>query len=110
VRLVQSEEVSQMAIETWKHKETGKIVRATPWWEIPEDFVEELGIAEAIADKKDEWKDRKYKIGALVQVGWLLENEHGVWFGVGPKAKEAFDEVRNEGTKGSGSKDNQTAR
>ena len=83
-------------IKRWQHKETKKIVRATPWWEIPEDFVEELKIIDAIRDKKDEWKDRQFKIGALVQVGWLLENEHGVWLGVGPKAKESFDELPEE--------------
>lgn len=37
--------------------------------------------------------DRKYKIGALIQVGWLLENEHGVWFGMGLDAANFFNDL-----------------
>lgn len=82
----------------WEHKETKKRVRVVPWWEIPddEDFVKELGIADALKDKEDTWKDRRFKIGALIQVGWLLENEHQVWLGVGPKAKDSFNDLGEE--------------
>jgi hypothetical protein len=80
-----------MTPENWKHKETGKMVRAMPWWECPGDFVADLGIEDAIREKSDEWKERRFKIGALVQIGWLLENEHGAWMGVGPSAKDCFE-------------------
>ena len=77
---------------TWKHKETGKTVRALPWWEC---FDELLGRQELTMPlmPDDTWPDRKYKIGALVQIGWLLENEHGCWMGFGPKAIESFEVI-----------------
>lgn len=79
-------------MRTWEHKETKKKVRATEWWEIADPILEEE-VSKAMQDKKDEFKDRKFKIGALVQVGWLLENEHNVWLGVGPKAAESFNDL-----------------
>lgn len=69
----------------WQHKKTKKRCRASPWWECVDPMLTE----------KDAPKEpRKFKIGALVQVGWLLENEHGVWLGVGLKAANHFKEVR----------------
>lgn len=82
-------------VKVWMHKTTFDLAIVTPWWEIlPED--------EIIADKtkilgddkfKDSWPDRKFKIGALTQVGWLMENQHGAWFGIGPSAQESFEDL-----------------
>ena len=79
----------------WRHKETKKELRVMPWWEIPESILSEK-------EAPNVAPDRMYKIGALVQVGWLLENEHGVWLGVGPKAADSFEDmgmIQNEKTK-----------
>ena len=76
--------------QTWKHKKTGKVVRAMPWWEMLEDDT-------IVSDKNLPVKDKsvvKFKIGCLTQIGWLLENEHGVWLGVGPKAAESFEVMK----------------
>lgn len=80
-------------MRVWRHKETKKIVRSTPWWEIPEGILDDETVTAAMKAKGDPWPERKYKIGALVQVGWLLENEHGVWWGVGPKAIDSFEDL-----------------
>lgn len=72
----------------WQHKETKQKVRVMPWYEV---------VDETLFNEKElplpEFKDRKYKIGALVQIGWLLENKNGVWLGVGPKAKDSFKDL-----------------
>jgi predicted NAD/FAD-binding protein len=74
----------------WVHKENKKRMRVMPWWETVKEGeveqVDELGhlIAEVAG--------RTCKFGVLVQVGFLLENEHGVWIGVGPGAVEHFDD------------------
>lgn len=70
-------------IRKWRHKETKDIVKATPWWEIPEPILTDTDLSVYS-------KDYKVKIGVLFQVGWLVMNKHGVWFGVGPKAAESF--------------------
>jgi hypothetical protein len=75
----------------WKHKDTGKELRVMPWWETVKDGeveeVNELGhmIAEVAG--------RPIKFGVLTQVGYLLENKHGVWLGVGPRATESFVDI-----------------
>lgn len=74
----------------WQHKKTKKKFRVMPWWECLDD--------QTLLSEKDLPPDmtdgRKYKIGALIQVGWLLENEHGVWLGVGPDAAKEFKVVK----------------
>jgi hypothetical protein len=73
---------------TWEHKESKKRVRVMPWWECLEPIMTEAELAEMGMKP-----DRNVRIGSLVQIGWLLENEHGVWLGVGPTAADAFTEV-----------------
>lgn len=62
-----------------------------PWWEhAPNTEITDKDIK--IPEMNREWK-----WGMLVQVGWLIENEHGVFLGVGPTAKESFN-VISEGS------------
>jgi len=76
--------------QTWKHKENGKTHRVCPWWEMmPGTEINDKDIGDPIPGTP-------WKFGMLIQVGWLLENEHGVWFGVGPDAKEFFEVVEKE--------------
>lgn len=75
----------------WEHKEKKNKLRVMPWWETVKDGevekIDELG--QLIAEEAG----RPCKFGVLVQVGYLLENEHGVWLGVGPKAAEQFNDL-----------------
>ena len=83
----------------WEHKQNKKRLRVTPWWECVEPILGSEDDYGAAAVGRELMEGRKFKIGALVQVGWLLENEHGVWFGVGPTAEEAFTDVTEEPAK-----------
>lgn len=67
----------------WRHKKTKREIRVLPWWEMLKSDI--------VLDGSE--KKRRYKIGALIQIGWLLENEHGVFFGVGPKAEKEFESL-----------------
>lgn len=75
----------------WKNKKTGKKFPIVPWWETVKDGeidkVDELGqlIAEVAG--------RPCKFGVIVQVGFLLENEYGVFLGVGPMAAKEFEDL-----------------
>jgi hypothetical protein len=72
----------------WQNKkDKKKTFRVMPWWECLDPVLsdEEIGVGLT--------EGRKFKIGAIVQVGWLLENEHGMWFGMGPKASSAFNDL-----------------
>ena len=75
----------------WEHKDKKHRMRVMPWWETIKDGevekVDELGHLLA------EVAGRPCKFGVLVQVGFLLENEHGVWIGVGPKAAGEFNDL-----------------
>lgn len=79
----------------WKNKLNGSIIKAVEWMEVLEedDYVKSLGLQEALKDPNDEHPERIHKIGALTQVGWLLENGHNIYFGVSMKAKEQFEDL-----------------
>lgn len=77
-------------IKQWKHKESGKIYRVLPWWECHGTIIDKP--ESILKDTEDDWKDRQYRIGILAQVGWLLENDNNLWIGMGPTAREAFED------------------
>lgn len=73
----------------WENKRSGDRLRVMPWWEtITEDGkVEEVDdLGHMIASVAG----RPCKFGVLVQVGYLLENVHGIWLGLRPKAVDEF--------------------
>lgn len=73
--------------QTWENKKSKQRMRAMPWWEtVPDTAITDT-------DMKIPEVDVPWKFGMLVQIGWLLENETGVWFGVSSKAKELFNVV-----------------
>lgn len=63
-----------------------KILIVAPWWECiePEEYLSDLLTNEVV-------KTQKVKYGMLCQVGWLVQNEHGVYFGVALDALENFE-------------------
>ncbi len=77
--------------KTWIHRETKKKVRVMPWWECLEPIVADNDDFKGIAVGKEIADGRKFRIGAIVQIGWLIENEQGVWFGVSLDVEEIFD-------------------
>ena len=83
----------------WKNKTSGTIVKAMPWWECPEEneILDQETISRGVKFgqiENDPWPERMYKIGALIQIGWMLENaETKVWFGVSPNTKDHFEDL-----------------
>lgn len=75
----------------WKNKETGKIFNVTPWWTCESELIDKP--AQILKDELDDWPDRLFSVGVLAQIGWLIENDNGVWFGVGPTAKDNFEDI-----------------
>ncbi len=73
---------------TWVHKKNKKKLRVMPWWETVKDG--EVERVDELGQMVSEVAGRICKFGVLVQVGYLLENEHGMWLGVGPKAAKEF--------------------
>ncbi len=76
---------------TWENKKSKQKVRVMPWWEtVKEGKTEEVDeLGHMIAEQAG----RPCKFGILVQVGFLIENEEGVWFGVGPKVEKHFNDL-----------------
>ena len=86
-----------ITVRRWRNKENGQEFNVLPWWECEGTLIEAKSAEQILKDEQDEWSDRLYAIGCLVQVGWLLENGDGVWFGVGPRAKAHFEEIPSTG-------------
>lgn len=86
-------EVATNSMRWFKHKKAGYVVRATPWWEPLTVMFDEKFYNELVPEMKLLVGDRKLAHGALVQVGWLIENEGGVWIGVNLTAEKSFDDL-----------------
>jgi len=80
--------------EMWRHKKTGKILKVVPWYEIPDPVLELSGNDAKKAFDLD--LPRRVKFGTLVQVGWLIENEHNIFIGVGIEAAKEFEPYEEE--------------
>ena len=82
----------------WRHKTSKKEVKVAPWWEILDPIVA-LSAEESMTSGLSDVK-RQIKMGlgveCLVQVGWLIENEHNMFLGVGLAAQEQFEDITNE--------------
>lgn len=69
----------------WLNKIKGEFFLVTPWWEVPDPLY---------AGKLDDGiRDRQVRVGTLVQVGWLIQNTHGVWFGVNISTQKQFQDL-----------------
>ena len=69
--------------QVWYHKEKDQLFLFSPWWEIPEG----IDLTEVTMNKE------KVVWGALVQVGWLIQNLHDIWFGVNFSVEGSFEYV-----------------
>lgn len=81
-------------MRVWMHRETGGIVLATEQWEpIHIKYDESLYNEIWPPDMLEYMKGKKMCHGTMLQVGWLIQNAHDVWLGVGLKAQEAFEDL-----------------
>lgn len=71
-----------MKPHVWMNKRNGDFALVVPWY-MPQDMGSDIanGVMQDL------------KIGAIVQVGWMLQNGHDVYFGVGPKAANEFEDL-----------------
>lgn len=76
--------------QVWMSVTNEQVFVVVPWWEIMDGDTLLSGNMEML---EGEPTDRRFKIGALAQVGWLIENRNGVFFGVGPSALEFMEKV-----------------
>ena len=58
-----------------------------PWWDCVEPIISDEDTG------KDVMNGRRYRIGAIVQVGWLFETNDGIWVGMGLGVEELFEDV-----------------
>lgn len=75
----------------WRNKTSGQELRVMPWWETIQNG--EIERVDEMGKLVTEVAGRPCKFGIITQIGYLLENEHGVWFGVGPKAADSFEDL-----------------
>lgn len=82
------------AAKLWMNKLSGQLMISATWWEMQNDETIVRGNAGNIFTSTEKTENaRKWKYGMLTQVGFLLQNESGVWFGVGMSAREQFEEI-----------------
>lgn len=78
----------------WQNKKSKAKVRVMPWWETIKDG--KIDEADELGNMISEIAGKPCKFGVIVQIGFLLENKHGIWFGVGPKAQKEFKDLGEE--------------
>jgi hypothetical protein len=74
----------------WENKESKLQLRVMPWWEVVKDG--EIEEVDVLGNMVAEIADRPCKFGLLTQIGYLIENDHGIWFGVNLSAAEGFED------------------
>jgi hypothetical protein len=82
----------------WENKSSKQKVLATEHWEPLTINFDEKFYADLDPLVKEMIGNRKIAHGCLCQVGWLLKNNKDVWFGMGLKAKDHFNDL-GEATK-----------
>lgn len=75
----------------WENKKSKDTLRVMPWWETVKDG--EFEEADELGNMMAQCAGRPVKFGTIVQIGFLLENQYGMWFGVGPKAAKEFNDL-----------------
>lgn len=77
----------------YMNKSSGALALLTEWWEpLTIDYDEKL-FAEIAPELKSVFDHIKIAKGTLTQVGWLLENGHGVWIGINNDAIQDFEYI-----------------
>jgi hypothetical protein len=80
-------------MRSWMNKKTGQVVLATEQWEPLQVEHDEKFYESILPEFKDFTGGRKVVRGLLLQVGWLIQNEHGVWFGMPLSITDYFEDL-----------------
>lgn len=81
--------------KVWEHKKKKTRVRVMPWWECLDPILADDNDFGALACGVHQTEGRKFRIGSIVQIGWLIESTEGVWFGVAPETQKQFTEIKS---------------
>ena len=71
--------------QVWMNKTNGMIFLATPWFSTGDEETAQYTLT--VTDPLDIY------FGTFYRVGWLIQNQHGVWFGVNLDAKDSFEVI-----------------
>lgn len=80
-------------MRVWMNKRTAGLVLATEQWKPLQIEVDEKFYEEILPEFKQFTQGRKIAKGHILQVGWLIQNRHGVWFGMCMSAQNEFEEL-----------------
>lgn len=75
----------------WKNKTNEKEFLVMPWWETIKNG--EIEQVDELGQLLTEEAGKPCKLGVITQIGYLLRNEEGVWFGFGPSIEIQFDDL-----------------
>lgn len=74
----------EMFPQVWMNKNNGLLFVVVPWMEVfGNDMLSTMSAGPGT----------RCVVGVLSQVGWLIENEHGVHFGVNLRVEKAFKKL-----------------
>lgn len=82
-----------MSVRVWMNKMNAQLVLATEQWEPIQVEHDEKFYEELLPDFKQFTLGRKLAKGLMVQVGWLVQNNHGIWFGLNMSAAKQFEDL-----------------
>jgi len=71
-------------MKIWMNKKSGQLMVVTPWWAIAPNM-------EPILETKVNGHD--IFVGSMYKCGWMLSNQHGVFFGLNLSAEKEFEEI-----------------
>lgn len=77
--------------QVWMNRRTGQILNVVPWWDMLAEDTWIEGRTSMLGPEGN--SEQRFKIGTLAQVGWLVQNESGMWFGVGLNLVSEFEKV-----------------
>lgn len=80
-------------MEVWMNKRTANLYLAHPQWEPVKIDFDEKFYNDLIPELKLFARGRKCVHGVLIQVGWMLQNGEGVWFGFPFSSKNDFENL-----------------
>ena len=78
--------------QIWMNKSSAEVFHVVPWMQVMKG--DEI-VATPIPDVADDGKPQTVRavFGALAQIGWMIENGHGVHLGVGLNVESHFEKI-----------------
>jgi len=78
-------------MKVWLHKGTGELVLATEHWDPIQIQYDESFYKQVLPEFEAMVEGRRIVRGLMLQVGWLIQNRHDIWFGVSLKTESDFE-------------------